>query len=382
MQAGNAPVGRDLEGLLVVALEQAVAAPLATSRLADAGARVIKIERPEGDFARAYDRLVHGESAYFVWLNRGKESICLDLRQGPDMALMRRMLDGADVFIQNLAPGAAERLGLGWEALRAVNPRLIHVSITGYGTEGAYRDQKAYDLLIQGESGLLSVTGTPEAAARVGISVCDIAAGETAFAAILQSLLVRGRTGQGRAVEVSLFQTMADWMNVPHLQAAYGAKPPRRMGIAHPSIAPYGAFACADGGQVLLAVQSDREWQMLVARVLLRPELGDDGRFATNVARIAHRAEVDRLVAEVIGQMTREAAIGQLTAAGIACGRVSDLADLDSHPQAARIRVDTPSGPVEMMGRGVRLPPGGIGHGRVPALDEHGAALRREFGVG
>ena len=373
--------GRDLDGLLVVALEQAVAAPLATSRLADAGARVIKVERPEGDFARGYDRLVHGESAYFVWLNRGKESVSLDLRQAADMALLRRMLAAADVFIQNLAPGAAERLGLGWDALRAENPRLIHVSVSGYGTEGPYRDQKAYDMLIQGESGLLSVNGTPEGAARVGISVCDIAAGETAFAAILQSLVARGRTGQGRAVEVSMFHTMADWMNVPYLQAAYGNAPPPRMGIAHPSIAPYGAFGCADGRQVIVAVQSDREWQVLAARVLMRPELGADPRYATNVARVAQRAEVDRLVAQAIGALDRETAMERLAAAGIACGRLSDLDDLKAHPQAMRIRVDTPTGPVEMMGRGVRLPEGGIGHGPVPALNEHGAALRREFGA-
>lgn len=379
MAVGQDSGGRDLEGLLVVALEQAVAAPLATSRLADAGARVIKVERPEGDFARGYDRLVHGESAYFVWLNRGKESICLDLRQGGDMALMRRMLARADVFIQNLAPGAAERLGLGWEALRSDNPRLIHVSVTGYGSDGPYRDQKAYDMLIQGESGLLSINGTPEGAARVGISVCDIAAGETAFAAILQSLLARERTGQGRAVDVSLFHTMADWMNVPFLQASYGNAPPPRVGLAHPSIAPYGAFDCADGRQVLLAVQSDREWRVLATDLLGQPDLGTDDRFATNVARVSNRAEVDGLLSRVIATMDRETAMARLGAAGIACGRMSDLADLEAHPQARRIRVATPSGPVDLMGRGLRFSDGGIGHGPVPALDAHGPAIRREF---
>jgi crotonobetainyl-CoA:carnitine CoA-transferase CaiB-like acyl-CoA transferase len=372
--------GRDLDGLLVVALEQAVAAPLATSRLADAGARVIKIERPEGDFARGYDRLVHGESAYFVWINRGKESICLDLRQAEDLTLLKRMLAQADVFIQNLAPGAAERLGLGAEALRAENPRLIHVSISGYGSDGPYRDQKAYDMLIQGESGLLSVNGTPEGAARVGISVCDIAAGETAFSAILQSLIARARTGQGRAIEVSLFHTMTDWMNVPYLQAAYGGAAPGRVGLSHPSIAPYGAFTCTDGRQVLLSVQSDREWAVLAEKVLGRPDLVADPRYATNVARVAHRAELDALIGPVIGALDREAAMDRLGAAGIACSRMSDLHDLQAHPQARRISVDSPSGPVEMMARGVRFADGGIGHGAVPALDEHGAALRREFG--
>ena len=371
---------RDLEGILVVALEQAVAAPLATSRLADAGARVIKVERPEGDFARGYDRLVHGESAYFVWINRGKESISLDLRQAEDMALLRRMLARADVFIQNLAPGAAERLGLGAQALCAENPGLIHVSISGYGADGPYRDQKAYDMLIQGESGLLSVNGTPEGAARVGISVCDIAAGETAFSAILQSLIARGRTGRGRAVDVSLFHTMADWMNVPYLQSAYGGVAPARMGLAHPSIAPYGAFACADGRQILLSVQSDREWAALAQGVLHRPDLAHDPRYATNVARVAHRAELDALISPILAQLDREAAMALLTSAGIACGRLSDLADLEAHPQARRIAVETPSGPVAMMARGLRFSDGGIGHGAVPGLNEHGAALRHEFG--
>lgn len=373
---------RDLEGLLVVSLEQAVAAPLATARLADAGARVIKVERPEGDFARGYDRLVHGESAYFVWINRGKESICLDLRQADDLALMRRMLARADVFVQNLAPGAAERLGLGWTALSAENPRLIHVSISGYGEDGPYRDQKAYDMLIQGESALISINGTEEGPARVGISVCDIAAGETAFAAILQSLLARGRTGQGRTVEVSLFHTMADWMNVPYLQSAYGGAAPPRVGVRHPTIAPYGGFVCADGHEVLLSVQNDREWAALAGQVLGDPGLAQDPRFATNVARVANRAACEALIAPVLGALDREAAIARLTAAGIACGRLSTLADLESHPQARRIAVDTPSGPVEMMGRGLRFSdPEALGFGPVPAKGAQSEALRHEFGA-
>lgn len=375
-------MARDLEGLLVVALEQAVAAPLCTARLADAGARVIKVERPGGDFARGYDRLVHGESAYFVWANRGKESICLDLRQEGDLALLRRMVARADVFVQNLAPGAAERLGLGAEALRAENAGLIHLSISGYGDEGPYRDQKAYDMLIQGESGLLSINGTPEGAARVGISVCDIAAGETAFAAVLQSLLARGLRGEGRAVEVSLFHTMADWMNVPYLQAVYGGVAPERVGLRHPSIAPYAAFDCADGRQVLLAVQSDREWVALATHVLGRAELADDPRFATNVARVAHRDEVEALIAPVLAALDREGAMTLLGAAGIACGRVSGMGDLEAHPQARRITVDSPTGPVAMMGRGVWFSDDGMGQGAVPALDQHGVALRAEFGQG
>lgn len=375
-------MSRDLEGIVVVALEQAVAAPLATSRLADAGARVIKVERPDGDFARGYDRLVHGESAYFVWINRGKESICLDLRQGDDLDLLKRMIGQADVFVQNLAPGAVDRLGVGPVAMRAAHPGLIYVSISGYGEDGPYRDQKAYDMLIQGESGLLSINGTPEGAARVGLSVCDIAAGETAFAAVLQSLIARGRTGQGRLVEVSLFHTMADWMNVPYLQAAYGGVGPARVGLRHPSIAPYGAFGCADGRDVLLAVQSDREWVALATAVLGRPELADDPRYATNVARVAHRGEVEAMIAPVLAALDREAAMRMLDGAGIACGRMSGLDDLERHPQARHVTVDSPTGPVRMMARGVRYGDGAIGTGPVPAKGQHGAALRAEFSQG
>ena len=375
----------DLEGITVVSLEQAVAAPHATARLVDAGARVIKVERPEGDFARGYDQLVHGESAYFVWTNRGKQSIALDLRQAGDLAVMQAMLARADVFVQNLAPGAAARLGLGAPALLAQHPGLVHVSISGYGEDGPYRDQKAYDMLIQGESGLLSVNGTPEGAARVGISVCDIAAGENAFSAILQALYARTRTGRGRAIEISLFHTMADWMNVPYLQAHYGGKAPPRLGLRHPSIAPYGAFACADGTQVLLSVQNDREWQSLCTQVLGRPELAHDPAYASNVACVARMAEVESLVAPAFAGLDRETAIARLTAAGIACGRLSSMADLDRHPQARHLTALSPTGPVRMMDRGVRHgggdDPGGDAPAAlsVPALDEHGTALRAEF---
>jgi crotonobetainyl-CoA:carnitine CoA-transferase CaiB-like acyl-CoA transferase len=371
---------RDLDGVLVVSLEQAVAAPHATARLADAGARVIKVERPEGDFARGYDQLVHGESAYFVWTNRGKESICLDLRQRDDLEVMQEMIGRADVFVQNLAPGAATRLGLGADALRAKNPRLIHVSISGYGEDGPYRDQKAYDMLIQGESGLISVNGTPEGAARVGISVCDIAAGENAFSAVLQALIGRARSGQGRAIEVSLFHTMADWMNVPYLQAHYGGKPPARLGLRHPSIAPYGAFTCADGRQVLLSVQNDREWKALCNIVLDRPDLADDPAYATNSVRVAQMMEIEALLAPAFARHDREAAVELLSKAGIACGRVSDMSDLAAHPQARRLTAGSPTGAISLMARGVRHSgQTEVGGGVVPGLGQHGAALRAEF---
>lgn len=372
---------RDLDGILVVSLEQAVAAPQATPRLADAGARVIKVERPEGDFARGYDHLVHGESAYFVWINRGKESICLDLRDSGDKALILRMIAVADVFVQNLAPGAADRLGLGAAELTAAHPRLIHVSISGYGEDGPYRDQKAYDMLIQGESGLLAVNGTPEGSARVGISVCDIAAGESAFAAILQALVARGNSGRGRAIEVSLFHTMADWMNVPYLQTRYGGKAPARLGLRHPSIAPYGAFACDDGRQVLLSVQNDREWAAFADKVLRRPELAADPRCARNVDRVAHMAEIEAMIAPIFKAMAREEAVALLTSAGIACGRLSTMEDMAAHPQARHVTVDSPTGPVEMMARGVRHGGESMGFGAVPGLGEQGPALRAEFGV-
>ncbi len=369
----------DLDGILVVSLEQAVAAPLATSRMADAGARVIKIERPEGDFARGYDRLVHGESAYFVWINRGKESVCLDLRQTPDLDLLKRMIAKADVFVQNLAPGAATRLGVGPDAMRAAHPGLIYVSISGYGEDGPYREQKAYDMLIQGESGLLAVNGTPEGSARVGISVCDIAAGESAFSAVLQALIARGRTGQGRVIEVSLFHTMADWMNVPYLQTRYGGKAPARVGLRHPSIAPYGAFACSDGRQVLLSVQSDREWVAFAEKVLGQPDLATDARYARNVDRVAQMAEIEALIAPILAVMSREEAVVLLTAAGIACGRLSTMEDMKAHPQARLITVDSPTGPVEMMGRGVRHGADVPDFGAVPALGQQTDALRTEF---
>ncbi|MEO1106121.1 MAG: CaiB/BaiF CoA-transferase family protein, partial [Pseudomonadota bacterium] len=307
----------DLEDITVLSLEQAVAAPYASARLADAGARVIKVERAEGDFARRYDNLVHGESAYFVWLNRGKQSIRLDLKAADDKALLARMVAKADVFIQNLAPGAAARLGFGAEALRARHPRLITCAISGYGETGPFRDQKAYDLLVQAESGLAAINGTAEGPARVGVSVCDIAAGMTAASAILQALFVRERRGEGRAIEVSLFHAMGDWMNVPYLQARYGGKAPLREGLRHPTIAPYGAFPCGDDKVLLIAVQNEREWVKLCRAVLADDALAQDPRFASNTARVANRDALDGRVAAALAERSREENIARLAAAGI-----------------------------------------------------------------
>ena len=371
---------RDLSGILVVSVEQAVAAPYCASRLAEAGARVLKIERPEGDFARGYDRLVHGESAYFVWLNRGKESVCLDLRTDEARAVLARMIAQADVFIQNLAPGAIARLGFDPEALRARHPRLITVSISGYGDEGPYRLLKAYDLLVQAESGLSAITGTAEGMTRVGVSVCDIAAGMTAHQAVLQALYARERTGEGRHIAVSLFHALTDWMNVPYLQYAYGGKTPVRSGLSHPTIAPYGAFAGSDGKLVLLSIQNEREWVAFCTRVLERPEIATDPRFIDNSARVAHRAELDGLVAEIFMQIPRDALVERLEQAAIAYGRVSDLEDLSRHPQNRYVEVDSPTGPVRMLAPGALIDGTAPVLGPVPALGAHTEAVLREFG--
>jgi crotonobetainyl-CoA:carnitine CoA-transferase CaiB-like acyl-CoA transferase len=370
---------KPLEGLLVVSLEQAVAAPYCSSRLADAGARVIKLERAEGDFARGYDRVVHGESAYFVWLNRGKESIAVDLKQPEDLALVKRMLAEADVFIQNLAPGAAGRLGLGHEALRKAHPRLITCDISGYGESGPYAEMKAYDLLVQAESGLASITGRPEGPGRVGVSVCDIACGMYAYQAVLEALLRRGRTGEGSALATSLFSGMADWMTVPLLHQDYGPGAPKRVGLNHPSIAPYGVYACKGGEEVVFSIQNEREWKRLVEEVLQRPEMLADARFADNTARVANRPALDAIIDEVFGALEREELTRRLFAAAIAYGAVNTPADLSAHPQLHRVTVETPSGPVNLVAPPVEIRGSDFDLGAVPALDQHGAALRREF---
>jgi len=370
---------KPLEGLLVVSLEQAVAAPYCSSRLADAGARVIKLERAEGDFARGYDRVVHGESAYFVWLNRGKESLAVDLKQPDDLALVKRMLAQADVFIQNLAPGAAGRLGLGHDVLRKAHPRLITCDISGYGETGPYAQMKAYDLLVQAESGLASITGRPEGPGRVGVSVCDIACGMYAYQAVLEALLLRGRTGEGSALATSLFSGMADWMTVPLLHQDYGPGAPKRVGLNHPSIAPYGVYACQGGDEVVFSIQNEREWKRLVEEVLQRPEVLDDPRFADNTARVENRPALDAIIDAVFGALDRDTLTTRLFDAAIAYGAVNTPADLSSHPQLRRVTVATPSGPVELVAPPVERRGSDWDLGAVPAIDQHGVALRKEF---
>lgn len=370
---------QDLSDLLVVSVEHAVAAPYASCKLADAGARVIKVERPEGDFARGYDALVNGASAYFIWINRGKESVCLDLKSAADQALLRRMLLKADVFIQNLSPGALERLGIGIAELRRSNPRLITCSISGYGTEGPARDQKAYDLLIQAETGLSAINGTEHGPARVGVSVCDIAAGMTAYQAILQSLIGRSRTGRGREIEVSLFHSMADWMNVPYLQYAYGGKAPTRQGLKHPTIAPYGAFTCKDGRQLLISVQNDREWARLCDILLKDATLANAPGWATNAERVANRAAVDARVAGAFAELDRDSAVDMMQAAQIAFGRLSDMDDLVKHPQNRFISVRTEGGEVRLLAPGAIFRGEVEDFGAVPEVGSQTEAIRVEF---
>jgi itaconate CoA-transferase len=366
-----------LSGLLVVSLEQAVAAPMCSCRLADAGARVIKIERPEGDFARAYDTLAHGECSYFVWLNRGKESVVLDLTAAADRGLLAAMLKRADVFVQNLKPGAIEKLGFPIAELRREFPRLICCSISGFGETGPYAARKAYDLLIQAESGLASVTGTSEPA-RVGVSVVDITTGLNAYQSILEALIARERTGEGVELSVSMFDAMADWMSVPLLQYE-GGKPPQRRGLAHTSIAPYGAFKSRDGVDILICVQNDREWRVLAKEVLDDPALAADPAFATNVERMKRRGETDRKVAAKFATLDAAQVTQKLAAADIAFARINTPAELAQHPHLRRITVGTPSGPVSYPAPAEVHASASRRYGPVPARGEHTEKVRAEF---
>ncbi|HET6184282.1 MAG TPA: CaiB/BaiF CoA-transferase family protein [Acetobacteraceae bacterium] len=370
---------RPLEGLLVLSLEQAVAAPYASSRLADAGARVIKLERPEGDFARGYDTAARGQSTYFVWLNRGKQSLVADIKNPDDAALLHRILARADVFIQNLAPGAAKRAGFGSAELRERYPRLITVDISGYGESGEYATMKAYDLLVQAESGLAMVTGRPEGPGRVGVSACDIAAGMAAHAGVLEALIERGITGRGKGLSVSLFDGMADWMNVPLLYFEGTGKQPPRMGLAHPSICPYGAFALVDGTLVLISIQNEREWADFCRHFLEEPDLPRRAGFETNVIRVANRPAVDAHVAAAFAKLDRAQAAAKLRTANTAFGFVNDLAALAKHPALRRTEVGTPNGAVAIAAPPVLTSDGPRALGPVPAIGEHSAAIRAEF---
>jgi len=374
-----------LAGITVVSLEQAVAAPFATRQLADLGARVIKIERPEaGDFARDYDRSVLGQSSYFVWLNRGKESVELDVKRPRGQHVLAALLDRADVFVQNLAPGAAARLGLSPGALRARHPRLICCSISGYGPDGPYAGKKAYDLLVQCEAGLLSVTGTPETPAKAGISVADIAAGMYAYSGVLTALYEREKTGSGSTVEVAMLDALGEWMTQPYLYSVYGGQPPLRTGARHASISPYGPYQTGDG-QVFLGLQNEREWAVLCREILHQPELTTDPRFATNTDRVANDDELTPLIQTALATMSADEVAGMLDAAGIANARLRTPAEVAAHPQlTARDRwrdVETPAGPVRALLPPVTLPGREPAMSAVPALGAHTRSVLSELGL-
>ncbi|NWK97480.1 carnitine dehydratase [Sphingobium lactosutens] len=368
-------LGRELEGLTVVSIEQAVAAPYCGLLLADAGARVIKVERPDGDFARAYDSAADGESSYFMWLNRGKESIALDLDIPADGDLLAGMLDRADIFLHNLSPGALERRGFGHEALGRTNPRLVSCEITGYGRAGAAAGMKAYDLLVQAETGLCSITGTPDGPARVGVSLCDIATGLTAFSGILRALLRRAVTGQGMALSVSMFDVLADWMNVPLLHWRATGQLPPRLGVSHATLAPYGLYSVQDG-TLLIGVQSNREWAALCSDVLGKPELTQDPRFLRNDDRVSNRSAMDEEIGPIFARMIKSELIARLDGARIAYANLNDIEQLSNHSQLRQIEARLGSARVSI----ADLPIVTDQRSRdVPALDAHGAALRHEF---
>jgi itaconate CoA-transferase len=371
---------KPLAGLLVVSLEQAVAAPYCSARLADSGARVIKVERAEGDFARGYDSAVQGLSSYFVWLNRGKESLVADIKQPQDAALLHRLVARADVFIQNLAPGAAARSGFGSDDLRAKNQRLITVDISGYGETGEYATMKAYDLLVQAESGLAMVTGHPAGPGRVGVSIADVGCGMNAHTGILEALIERGISGRGKGLKVSLFDAVADWMNVPLLYFEGTGKSPQRLGLAHPSICPYGAFATRDGALVLISIQNEREWETFCAAFLDAPDLPKQPGFESNNIRVANRATVDERVGRTFASLTRDEAAAKLRGSNTAYGFVNDLAALSHHPALRRTPVALPTGGVaEIVAPAVIRVGETLGLGAVPEIGQNTAAIRAEF---
>ena len=372
---------KPLEGILVVAVEQAVAGPYCTSRLADAGARVIKVERPGGDFAREYDDVVNGESAYFVWLNRGKESIVLDIKKDEDAVLLYSMIAKADVFVQNLAPGATKRSGFGSNDLRKKHPGLITCDISGYSSEGPSAELKAYDMLVQAETGLSSITGSPDEPGRVGVSVCDIAAGMYAHSAILLALYERKNTGNGKAIETSLFDGMADWMTVPLLHHDYGGKAPERVGLRHPSVAPYAPFETKDGELIVISIQNNWEWAKFAKEILTRPELVEKGPYKDNISRVKNIDALENDISEVFKLFTREELSEKLLIARIAFGRVNSVADFSGHGDLRRMEINTPHGNASIPAPPARIKGERISIAIVPSLGEHTKMLRSEFEI-
>jgi len=378
-ESGLSPAARPLEGVLVVSIEQALAAPLCTGRLAEMGARVIKVERAEGDFARGYDKAANGDASYFVWTNRGKESLVLDFKQPEDAALLERILAQADVFVQNLAPGALARAGFDSAALRQRYPRLITCDISGYGSEGPASTLKAYDLLVQCESGLAGISGAPEACGRIGVSICDIGAGMNAAIGVLSALALRARTGQGSGIAVSLFDGAADWMTIPYLHQVYGNGAPTRQGLKHPSIAPYGAYATRDGHDIVISIQNEREWRSFCDTFLENPAAAADPRFASNNERVRNRQALDRMIGTVFASLDTQQALARLDAANTAYGQVRTVAGLAEHPALRTWPMAVGDRELDMVAPPVRAP---WDQGRfepAPALGQHSASLRAEF---
>lgn len=377
----SASASRPLEGLVVISIEQALAAPLCTGRLAEMGARVIKVERAEGDFARGYDDAANGQASYFVWTNRGKESIVLDFKDAEDAELLHRMLAGADVFVQNLAPGALARAGFGSELLRERYPRLVTCDISGYGTDNAASNLKAYDLLVQCESGLAGITGAPEACGRIGVSICDIGAGMNATIAVLSALALRERTGRGSGVSVSLFDGAADWMSIPYVHEVYGEGAPKRLGLKHPSIAPYGAFTTRDANDIVISIQNEREWQQFCARFMRQPELGRDPRFASNTERVRNREALDRIIATAFAALDIDEALARLSDSNTAFGQVRSVGQMARHPALRTWPMTVDGKTLQMIAPAVRAPWDVGRFAPAPGLGEHSESLREEFSV-
>jgi itaconate CoA-transferase len=374
-----------LTGVTVISIEQAVAAPFATRQLADLGARVIKIERPDGgDFARGYDNTVKGLSSYFVWLNRSKESLTLDLKQPDAQTVLARLLERADVFVQNLAPGAVDRLGASAAVLRERHPRLTTCAVSGYGSSGPYARKKAYDMLVQAEAGLMSITGTTDAPSRVGISVADIAAGMYAYSGILTALLARTTTGHGSAIEVSLLDALSEWMSAPAYYTAYGGVEPGRTGAAHATIAPYELFVSKDDVEILLGIQNGREWTRFCAHVLEQPALADDSRFSSNTRRVQHRDALHAVIAEVFADLAGVQILARLESAGIANARRNSVGEFLAHPQlAGRDRwrdIGSPAGPIRALRPPVRMDGVEPVMGDIPSLGQHSQTILEELG--
>ncbi|HDR9191459.1 CaiB/BaiF CoA transferase family protein [Burkholderia vietnamiensis] len=373
------PSAKPLAGVVVVSIEQALAAPLCTGRLAEMGARVIKIERAEGDFARGYDAAANGQSSYFVWTNRGKESVVLDFKDADDSALLHRLIAHADVFVQNLAPGALDRAGFGSEKLREMHTRLITCDISGYGTNNAASNLKAYDLLVQCESGLAGITGAPDACGRVGVSICDIGAGMNATIAVLSALALRSSTGKGSGVSVSLFDGAADWMTIPYVHQVYGNGAPTRQGLKHPSIAPYGAFKTNDGDDIVISIQNEREWRQFCSAFLQQPDAAEDSRFSSNTKRVQNREALDRVIAEAFARLDSSEALQRLAASNTAYGQVRSVAQMAEHPALRTWPMTVDGEELRMIAPAVRAPWDSRHFDAAPGLGEHTERIRAEF---